>query len=190
MLSHTKDDSAPDVGFRIKEATQLHQTVRSFSAVLAAELDTSKSDTMNKVTTYQLLPAAAICYSAQLSLYEIYTCVEAHGPDWFGAEGLAELQQSAIAGLYEVCEAVLQLSRLVSSIIQAEGPRRLSPLVLDCLYQAAANYEWVRLEASNQVYDEAFREITKVLHTVGLDWQAGSRCTSRFVKLAKLADNL
>ncbi|EME46578.1 hypothetical protein DOTSEDRAFT_70550 [Dothistroma septosporum NZE10] len=163
VVRHLNDKNLP-TDYRYTEALQLHRTLQALSSVLpgeAAEDDPSQRPT--------LCTSMAICYSALLMLYDAYSCTEKIVES--GPEEQLVMQKVSIDGLSEVSTQVVHLARRVRDFIEKAGPERVSPLVIDSLYQAAANYAWYVRESSSPECQERLQEIKEVLIILDRRWK-------------------
>ena len=131
VLRHLDDSSLP-LDYRFTEALQLSRTTRALADVLADDPPEIDAETRPSLCT-----SIAITYSGLLTLYDSYSCSEkANKP---GTEEQLVMQKQGIEGLTEISGRVLELARGVREIVKHGGLDRLSPMVIDCIYQAAAN---------------------------------------------------
>jgi hypothetical protein len=115
----------------------------------------------------------AICYSALLTLYDGYSCSERAVPN--GPESQLVMQKEAIDGLSEYSAAVMTLARRVRQFIDRDGVGRLSPLLIDSFYQAAANYAWYVRESSDPVCGERLAELKELLTVCDKRWRVAGQ---------------
>ena len=131
VVRHLDDRQLP-MDFRIDEALQLHRTARALADVLAEE---AERDDPTKQPT--LCSSIAICYSALLTLYDGYSCTERSIQD--APESRLVLQKACIEGLDAVSAQAFHFARRVRTFVDRASLGQLSPLVIDSLYQCAAN---------------------------------------------------
>lgn len=86
-----------------------------------------------------------------------------------------ELQALSIIAVQDVSVAVLELTRWVKEGVEAEGISKISPLVMDCLYQAAANFAWLNMENRQEVHFQNLLDIKGALGILGTRWNAASK---------------
>jgi hypothetical protein len=115
----------------------------------------------------------AICYSALLTLYDSYSCTERAISS--GPEAQLVMQSEAIEGLREYSAAVMNLAGRVRGHIDRGGLQRLSPLVIDSLYQAAANYAWYVRESSDPMCGERLAELKELLMLCDKRWRVSGQ---------------
>ncbi|KAI9836990.1 MAG: hypothetical protein M1819_000639 [Sarea resinae] len=152
----------------LAEATQLERTVRALSLLL--------SDEFQEHHTAVSTPMA-ICYSALMAIYDAYACHEANDventPEEIGMQG------NAIGGLKTMTKEIMILARHLRETLAADGTAWVSPLVTDCLYQAAANYAWLVRETHNSENAEALNEIKATLAVIDRRW----RVAGEYIKI-------
>ncbi|KAE8345503.1 fungal-specific transcription factor domain-containing protein [Aspergillus arachidicola] len=168
VLGHLNDRNS-DVDFRYEEAMQLHRTAQALSHTLSNELEQWIEKVYDPTAHLPLFSAIGICYSASLLLYDRYCC-----SGILGVAGNVEVQQTALSGINEVSRVVLQFAKSIRSAMDLGGALRMSPLVLDCLYQAAANFMWQSRETGNSDLLNMANEILSVLEVLGTRWKAPS----------------
>lgn len=132
VIRHLNDKSLPP-DYQFDEALQLHRVVRALSSVLPGE---AESDDPSLRPT--LCTSMGVCYSALLILYDAYSCTERHHGDT-SLDTQLVMQKESIDGLAETCKQVVQMSRRIRSVIEQDGLDRVSPMIIDSIYQAAAN---------------------------------------------------
>ncbi|KAK0917039.1 hypothetical protein LTR02_000369 [Friedmanniomyces endolithicus] len=169
VVRHINDTGLPPE-FRFEEALQLNRTYRALAAALPDEAETDDPAAHPPA----LCTSMAICYSALLTLYDTYSCTERANPK--GPEAQLVMQKEAIAGLSDISAAALHLARQIRGFVETEGQGasglgRLSPLVIDCFYQAAANYAWYLRESSDPQCGERLRELKEVLRLCEGRWR-------------------
>ncbi|KAF7626637.1 fungal-specific transcription factor domain-containing protein [Aspergillus flavus] len=168
VLGHLNDRNS-DADFRYEEAMQLHRTAQALSHTLSNELEQRIERVYDPTAHLQLFSAIGICYSASLLLYDRYCC-----SGILGVAGDVEVQQTALSSINEVSRGVLQFAKGIRSAMDLGGALRMSPLVLDCLYQAAANFMWQSRETGNSDLVSMANEIQSVLEVLGTRWKAPS----------------
>ncbi|KAI7181532.1 hypothetical protein KC324_g8617, partial [Hortaea werneckii] len=151
--------------YRFEEALQLHKTLKALAALLPTEAEGE-----DPTTGPTLCSSLAICYSALLTLYDAYGCSERSVPD--APESQLVMQKESIQGIAEVCESVLLLGRKIGQRIElGEGLGRLSPLTVECMYEAGASYAWYLRETSNPQYGEKLAEVKELLRLFERRWR-------------------
>jgi len=116
-----------------------------------------------------------LCYSALLNLYDLYSCVEGEDNHRVGAPDQVEMQKIAIAGTKEVSRAVFRFSRSVRAVAELGGLLKTSPLIANCLYQAAVNYLLYIRETYRQECMPMVLEIKDLLEVLGTRWESPSK---------------
>ena len=130
VLRHI-DDNLP-LEYRFEEALQVQRTMRALADVLPNEA--SEDDPTHRPS---LCTSMAVCYSGLLTLYDSYSCSERAMEN--AGENQLVMQKESINGLSEFSGRVVQLARKIRSVVDDGGIGRLNPMVIDCIYQAAAN---------------------------------------------------
>ena len=161
---HHINDTDMELNFRFEQANQLNRTVRALANLLPDEA--FEEDVLNAPT---LCTAMAICYSALLKLYDTYSCTGSSIPRMTAAH--VEIQESAISGLKEISAEVLRFCKRLRSFSELNGLAKMSPLIADCLYQAAANYSWYVKESGDQESLARLQEIKSILVMIEPQWK-------------------
>jgi hypothetical protein len=88
--------------------------------------------------------ALAICYSARIILYNIYTCNDHHSPTEPQIPEETEMQIASINGLTGVSHGIYQIAAHISDTLATGGNNVLSKSlpVGNCFYQAASGFAW------------------------------------------------
>lgn len=136
-VRHIDDKSIPSE-YRFQDALQLSRTMRSLTDAIGNDYQQDEWQQQNGV---DLKPAAytsmAICYSSLLTLFDAYSCSE-RAVENAGEDQLI-MQKESIDGLREYSQRVVYLARRLKDIIDREGTSGLSPMIIDSVYQGAAN---------------------------------------------------
>ncbi|KAI9764835.1 MAG: hypothetical protein M1840_007981 [Geoglossum simile] len=169
VLRHTNDLPA-DIPFRLEEARQLDRTIRALYKLLPGEGPEDSISISNPL---------AICFSAIMTLYSPYTC-QAPG------QSPSELTYSAET-LTSLKSLSSEVARLAHDILTSLSPNhanrnpsspttynieQTSPLILDCMYQAAANYAWLVRETGEREYVDSFQVLKGLFGVVAGRWRA------------------
>ena len=138
-LRHIDDKDIP-CEYRFQDALQLSRTMRALTDVMLSEHQPSEQQ-QNGNNAGDRKPALctslAICYSSLLTLYDAYSCTEKLMEN--AGEDQLVFQQESIDGLSEYSSRVFDLARRVREIIERDGTAGLSPMIVDSIYQGAAN---------------------------------------------------
>ena len=122
-----------------------------------------------------IFTARSLCFSAELALYDMYTCATQDDNRGVGISSQLEMQEIALSNIKETCIAVLQFVGKLAGTVRARGLLRISPLVSDCLYQAARLYIWyTRGVGYRDDIEQAVREILDILQDLGRKWHVCS----------------
>ncbi len=132
VLRHIDDKTIP-MEYRFDEAMQLHRTMCSFAdAILYGEPPDESPPSCAALFT-----SLAMTYSGLLTLYDAYSCTESARES--GGEPQLLMQKQSIDGLKEVSNRTIDLSRQIRRIIEDGKLDKISPMIIDCIYQAAAS---------------------------------------------------
>lgn len=168
IVRHLNDSQLP-VDYKFEEALQLNRTTQALASLLPAEAEED-----DPVVCPTLCTSMAVCYSGLLTLYDSYSCSERAVSN--GPETQLQMQKESIEGLSTFSAAVLHFGRRVRNFLERGGLERLSPLVIDCLYQAAANYAWYVRESSDPACGERLVELKELLTICDRRWRVAGKC--------------
>ncbi|KAL1854557.1 hypothetical protein Plec18170_004647 [Paecilomyces lecythidis] len=171
VISH-RDDRDVESTFRFTSAMQIHATSDALSKVLADEFKHSPG---------KLSTALALLYTARLSLYDPYACTGTNHGDNTVEE--TQMQEIAINGLKENAQDIVHLSQSLRSHLGFDISS-VSPLICDCVYQAAANFAWLRRENGDPQADIAFRILVDFLELVNTRWKVAGE----YSKMLEIAE--
>jgi hypothetical protein len=174
ILSHI-NESHTDPEFHYQQAIRIHHTISAFNSAISSQVRGSADNTFDSVLPVSLFTGMAICYSAQLTLYDTYTCAEADNKGGVGILEQLEMQNIALVTIKEVSAAVHGFANRIVNAADSEGLSRLSPLASQCLYQAARNYSWYIRETGSVEFNQALLDITSALRILGGKWGVASK---------------
>lgn len=173
ILRHLFEKSA-DVKFHYQEAIQLHRTINALKLAIEREFEDLGKDDQNWKLRAPLFPGMAICYSAQLTLYDAYMCTDVDDVRGIGIQEQMEMQQIAISCMKDTCLAVHQFANALSRVSELEGPSKVTPLSTDCLYQTNMLLLFHIRETGNREYVPALGDIMNALKMLGRWWDVAS----------------
>ncbi|GIZ42033.1 hypothetical protein CKM354_000531300 [Cercospora kikuchii] len=164
IVRHLNDKALPNT-YRFEEALQLHRTMRALTAALVQE---AADDDPNQGPT--LCTALAICYSALLTLYDANSCTKENTVDTTEAQLM--MQKESVEGLREITPEAMNHARRLRAFAERRGGwGGLSPLAIDPLYQAAANYAWYVRESSDLQCSARLQEVKEILMVIDQRWR-------------------
>jgi hypothetical protein len=85
------------------------------------------------------------------------------------------MQSIAIAGLKTTADEILRFSQRLQTCIGYDMAAS-SPLVADCLYQAAATYAWLVYETRSPDMVIAMNTLTECLRMLDMRWKVAGKC--------------
>ena len=174
MLRHTSEKPEDYQSF-YREAIHLSHVVSSFGTGLA-QVAAGLDDTQ----VLALYPALGICFSAQLSLYDAHTCAEVDFPMAVGLPVQLEMQMLALDGMKAACRGVAEFGDKIRSAVESDMTAFVSPLVANCLFQAAKNICWLLREAPRQELWDALQAPVDALKGLGRIWAVGGEYSWEF----------
>jgi hypothetical protein len=149
-----------------REAIQLHRTIDTFKLAMHHELN----DLAHSTDIESRLSALAICYSAQLTLYDAHMCADADDFKGIGIPEQVEMQQIAIPGLKEILAAVSRLANTICTAIDSHDASKLSPFTMDCWYQAALLISSYSRDTGDKEYANLVVDIVRALKLLSSHW--------------------
>ncbi|KAF2195138.1 hypothetical protein K469DRAFT_722435 [Zopfia rhizophila CBS 207.26] len=168
IVRHINDmhDDAPAY---YREAKQFHHIISAFDNALSHELD-SISSTADPILQIKLFTAIALCFSAKIALYDHYTCAEVDATGGIGTPEQLGMQQVALENIKTTCIAVHTFAQKILLFSLGNDTTFLSPLLCNCLYQAAMSYTWYIRETGQTDLHAHLREIVDALRLIGARW--------------------
>lgn len=173
VLRHVNDRDT-DAGIQHQEAVQLHCTLQALSSTISHELGELMDSASDIAAQLPLYPAMGLCYSAQLSLYDMYCCIEG-GDHRLGTPTQMEMQKISITAAKEVSTSVYQFARSIRATAELGGLLKTTPLVINCLYQAAINHILYIRETCRHELLPIVTEIQGVLELLSTRWNSASK---------------
>lgn len=170
VTQHVHDHADPsDVDFHFQEAHQLQRAASALLAIIQQEYN--ETDTSRR---HRLFTGMALCCSALLLLYDIHSCIETEDIDSGGRDkGMRmELQQLAIDGFKRLSSITLDLAQEIVTAVTSQGLDKVSPFVLNALYQAAGTYAWYARENGSEDHMSALGRLREVLALLAPRWRA------------------
>lgn len=166
VLHHINEEPS-DMRLWYREGINLHYLLSSFATGLT--LESSEDETNNMlIGDRSLYPAVAVVHSAQMLLYDTHTCANFDHLSGVGIPEQLEMQMIALTGVKVVCIAVCSFARGISA---AEiGDAGISPLVINCLYEAAKYCFWYYRETNKPEILHEATEITLALQAIAGTW--------------------
>ncbi|KAK3339645.1 hypothetical protein B0T25DRAFT_560340 [Lasiosphaeria hispida] len=108
-------------------------------------------------------PAMGLLYSSQVLLYDSHTCADFDDAGGVGSQDQLEMQSIAMAGIKTVCRVVSRFAVEVRLALSADEAMASSPLVMNCMYEAAKYYFWYYREAGRP---ELLSEVNEIMLTL------------------------
>ncbi|KAK4613202.1 uncharacterized protein CLAFUR5_13233 [Fulvia fulva] len=170
VCQHFNDHTnAEDCDIHFREAVQILRAEKALNVLV-------QQDALNNSQTLRLVSARALCISALLLLTDVHSCIEVdHVEAGGGNRGLRlELQQMAIDEAKATASETVSFAEELEAHITMHGVASVGPLVLNCLYPAAATFAWYHRETGSEAH---YLKLLKLRHVLGLlkeQWPARS----------------
>ena len=172
VIRHRNDKNI-DVRFRFSEALQLYRTISALASYLPAEFESDPE----RMTT-----SVALCYSTLLALCDPYSCTDSnHG---LNTVEETEMQGIAISGLQSISNDVYQLSLHLRPFTDSNLDGA-SPLITDCIYQAAATKLWLFYESGAPEAADSLRTLREMLETINGRW----KIAGEYLKVLEISES-
>jgi hypothetical protein len=153
--------------FWYKEGIRLHYLLKSFATGLT--LKSSQGDANSiLIGNGSLHPAVGVVYSAQMLLYDMHTCADFDHMSGVGIPEQLEMQKIALESVRVVCTDVSSFARGIRA--GGVGDAGTSPLVINCLYEAAKYHFWYYRETNKPGLLHEATEIILTLQAIAGTW--------------------
>lgn len=156
-----------DSSMHYAEALQLHRAAKAFLVNIQEEYDAG--DANKKLS---LSSAKAFTYSTLLNLYDMHCCMEGDTIRITDEAMTARIEMQAVAlqGLRAVSQEVIIFGEQITALLIEDEMRSTSPLLCECVYQAAAYYAWHFRESKNEASLNALNRLRQTLGTIQVRW--------------------
>ncbi|KAE8451392.1 hypothetical protein EG329_004021 [Mollisiaceae sp. DMI_Dod_QoI] len=162
VLTHHWGSNPSDQKPRFIEASILYGDISLLARTLHDE-------TKNSQDYLSLTAPLALTYSAICTLCDSYSCPKgctATTPE------AAAMQAQAVDGLKTVSRSIVEFSDQINAATpQPHDLDRISPIIMDALYSAAANYAWLVRESGDESSQMALDSIRYSLRRLGTRWR-------------------
>lgn len=167
---HASHPPTPDEIPRFNEAYALFKELEDFAKLLTHEANTS-SDYLSHIAPL------AFTYSALCNLADPYACPTRSCHTVAGAaskEGGA-IQVMSVAGLKTVgADVVAFVDKLLACTQSDRELDRVSPLVLNAMYTAAAEFAWFARESGDEGFQRGLDRLREGLRRLGARWRGAA----------------
>jgi hypothetical protein len=161
VFSHHNSEKHPTETSRYALATQLYLDVSALARTISDEA-------VNTQDYLSLATPLALTHSTLFSLCEPYSCPSSASGT---PEGSAMVVQG-VDGLKSVAASVVHFAEQIStSTPLPQDLDRVSPVIMDALYSAAANYAWVVRESGDENSQLALDSLRRCLGRLGTRWR-------------------
>lgn len=164
---------AEEADFHFQEA---HRLSRAISALLTM----LEGESTSVYAVQKFFSSRALCYTALLLLYDVHSCIEVDEVESCGGNrGLRlDLQQLALDGMQDIAARVHVFAKEIDSYIQSNDPELvgISPLILNCCYNAAGVYAWYARERGDEDDLKKVSDFRSLLLTFQKRWVAAGKC--------------
>lgn len=144
------------------EASNLYSDVSNLARTLLDET-TNSTDFLN------LAAPLALAYSTLCILCDSYSCPKSCAASTPEA---AAMQAQAVDGLKTASSSIVEFSNHINNATPLpQDLDRISPIIMDALYSAAANYAWLVRESGDEDSQRALDSIRYSLRRLGSRWR-------------------
>lgn len=163
VFSHHYGDEFASEGDQFKAASELYAAASALARKIPEEADAEQD-------FFSYASATALTYSTLCNLCEVYSCPKGNSKST-GKES-SEMQIQAIEGLKTVSGTIVNfVDHINANTPLSQELDRISPIIMDALYSAAANYAWMVRESGDEVYQNALDAIRLCLRKLGTRWR-------------------
>lgn len=157
-----KAENSPDTS-KFSHASQLYLEI----SVLARKITEEAAQSVDYLS---FAAPMALTFSALCTLCEVYSCPKS--ADILKMPEAAAMQVQALDGLKTVSRSIVDFAEKVNLATQhPQELDRISPLVMDALYSAAANNAWLVRESGDENYQMALESLRHCLRRLGGRWR-------------------
>jgi hypothetical protein len=167
IIDH-RDDSSLVGPLRFTTASQLLKTLNSLLHLLETELG---------VNSVALSLAYAIAFSAKVALLNMYSCTETN--QRVNCVEETEMQVLAISEFRKMPAEIVRFGDMLQ-LTESLNSDKLSPLICDCLYQAAVTALWYFKESGSEEMAGYLETLETYLRSMQTRWNIASE---HFLKL-------
>lgn len=160
---HYGEDFSSDTA-KFASANQLYIDISDLARKIKDEADNAH-DYLN------LTAPLSLTYSTLCSLCEEYSCPDSSRCNSKNPE-VAEMQVKAIEGLKTVAASVVDFAERISvATLNQQDLHRISPIIMESMYSAAANYAWLVREGGDESHQRALDSLRHCLQRFGARWR-------------------
>lgn len=157
------------------EAKQLHSVISLFNMAVTQEIQNAE-DSFDTGLKLRLIPAMGLCFSAQIALYDHYTCAEVDASGGIGTHEQLSMQETALTHIKVTCFAVQGFAERINALLDTGvSVGSVSPLTCNCLYAAAVNFIWYIRETGQRELEAQVGVIFEVLGRLSERWNIASK---------------
>ncbi|KAG8626994.1 hypothetical protein KVT40_005939, partial [Elsinoe batatas] len=162
------ESNDPGIEYTYSEAMQLHRAATSLLTMVNDNYN--MGDLRTKIRSS--VPKALL-YTALINLFFYHCAIEGDSIDLGGEESgiRAEFQQLALDNLGPLALDILNFGQDLTTMFTEHGMSWLSPLVIDCIFQASVYYAWRVREASEADSLEKLQALRSCLEILKQRWK-------------------
>jgi hypothetical protein len=162
VLSHHYGEEFTDKAAQFEVAEHLYMDTSDLARKITEEAEASK-DYLSHTS------ALALTFSTLCTLCEPYSCPKDCKSN---VKEAGAMQSQAIEGLKTVSNSVIAfVDRVNAATPLPQDLDRVSPIIMNALYSAAANHAWMVRESGDEVYQMALDAIRNCLRRLGTRWR-------------------
>lgn len=164
VLHHHHGENILTETARFELASQLYIDVSALARKITEEI--------SNVPDYITLTAPlALTFSALSTLCDPYSCPSGYTTNTPSTEA-ANMQLQAVDGLKTVSRSILDFAEQVNAVTSTpQELDRISPIIMDALYAAAANFAWLVRESGDESSQMALDSLRRTLSRLGTRWR-------------------
>ncbi|KAN0093658.1 hypothetical protein V8E51_016842 [Hyaloscypha variabilis] len=163
VLVHNYGDEIVTETEQFTAASNLYTDASALSRQISEEADAEQD-------FFGYASAIAVTYSTLCTLCDGYSCPK--GTCKSTGKESSSMQIQAIEGLKTVSSTIVNfVNHINANTPLGQDLDRISPIIMDALYSAAANYAWMVRESGDDVYQSSLDNIRLCLRKLGARWR-------------------
>jgi hypothetical protein len=164
VFSHHHGEEISSTAVKFELATELYTAVSNLSRKVLEEA-------ANSPNCLSLAAPLSLTFSTLCVLCGPYSCPESGNYNAALPEA-SDMQAKAVDGLKTVARSVVDFAEQLNAATPLpQDLDRISPLVMDSIYSAAANYAWLVRESSEESSQMALEQLRHCLRRFGARWR-------------------
>jgi hypothetical protein len=163
VLTHHYGENSSVEKEHFSNASYLYSDICDLAHTLMDEAHNTGAELLS------LIAPLGLTFSALCALCDKYSCPKGCHPTTPEA---AAMQAQAVDGLKTLSQSIVQLAGEINdAVLKPQDLDKISPIIMDALYAAAANYAWLVRESGAESSQVALDTIRYILRRLGTRWR-------------------